>query len=98
MPVSVCFLKPNWINDISQVDWNLVATDMEISNGATARMHWVRFKQLMEGAPRGKLNADTNRVAKPKPKAKTKAKPKGKTGVKGEDSEKEEEITKEEEE
>lgn len=71
---------------------------MEISNGAAARMRWVRFKQLMEGAPRGKPNADTNRVAKPKPKAKTKAKPKGKTGVKGEDSEEEEEITKEDEE
>lgn len=71
---------------------------MEISNGAAARMRWVRFKQLMEGGSRGKPNADTNRVAKPKSKAKAKAKPKGKTGVKGEGSDDDEGIMKEEEE
>lgn len=71
---------------------------MDISNGAAARMRWVRFKQLMEGTPRSKPNADTNRVAKPKPKAKTKAKPKGKTAIKGEGLENEEEVAKEEEE
>lgn len=70
---------------------------MEISNAAAARMRWVRFKQLMEGVPRSKPNADTNRVAKPKPKAKTKGKPKVKPGVKGEGSENEEKIMKEEE-
>lgn len=52
----------------------------------------------MEGTPRSKPNADTNRVAKPKPKAKTKAKPKGKTAIKGEGLENEEEVAKEEEE
>lgn len=71
---------------------------MEISNGAAARMRWVRFKQLMEGIPRSKPNVDTNRVAKPKPKAKTKAKSKGKTAAKGEGSENEEEVVKEGEE
>lgn len=71
---------------------------MEISNGAAARMRWVRFKQLMEGIPRSKPNAEANRVAKPKSKAKAKAKPKRKTGVKGEGSDNDEGNMKEEEE
>ena len=70
---------------------------MEISNGAAARMRWVRFKQMMEGGPRSKPNADTNRVTKPKPKVKAKAIPKGKTGGKREDSNSDEGIMKEEE-
>lgn len=70
---------------------------MEISNGKAARMRWVRFKQMMEGSPRSKPNADTNRVAKPKPKAKAKANPKGETGGKREDSNSDEGIMKEEE-
>lgn len=69
---------------------------MEISNAAAARMRWTRFKQLMEGGPRSKPNADTNRVAKPKSKTKAKPKSTRKTIVKGEGSDSDEEIMKEE--
>ncbi|PYH77539.1 hypothetical protein BO82DRAFT_245996, partial [Aspergillus uvarum CBS 121591] len=46
--------------DLRSVDWNLVATDLEISNGHAARMRYSRFRQQMEGnvpstrAPRAK--------------------------------------------
>lgn len=32
-----------------QIDWSLVATELEISNGHAARMRYSRFKQQMEG-------------------------------------------------
>lgn len=96
MPVNHLVSKPSWFNAISQVDWNVVATDMEISNAAAARMRWFRFKQQMEGGPRSKQNADTNRVAKPKSRAKAKPKMKKKTIVKGEGSDNDEGIMKEE--
>lgn len=41
---------------IVQIDWNLVASQLEISNGHAARMRYSRFKQQMEGTtstPRG---------------------------------------------
>lgn len=69
---------------------------MEISNAAAARMRWVRFKLQMEGGHRSKPNADTNRVAKPKPKAKAKPKSTRKKVVKEEGSDNDEEIMKEE--
>ncbi|RAK74870.1 uncharacterized protein BO72DRAFT_515166 [Aspergillus fijiensis CBS 313.89] len=46
--------------DLRSVDWNLVASDLEISNGHAARMRYSRFRQQMEGnvpstrAPRAK--------------------------------------------
>ncbi len=66
---------------IVQVDWNAVAKDLDISNGAAARMRWFRFKQQMDGVPRNKPSPDA-RVTKPRPKAKGKANPKGKKGLK----------------
>ncbi|KAJ5963919.1 uncharacterized protein N7479_003795 [Penicillium vulpinum] len=51
--------------DLKSVDWNRVASDVEVSNGHAARMRYSRFRQQMEG------NTGAN-----KPKRKTK---KGKT-------------------
>ncbi|KAL8721182.1 MAG: hypothetical protein Q9181_007761, partial [Wetmoreana brouardii] len=34
---------------IEQIDWNAVATELEITNGHAARMRYSRFKQQMEG-------------------------------------------------
>ncbi|KAK2766232.1 hypothetical protein FQN54_007748 [Arachnomyces sp. PD_36] len=35
--------------DMKSVDWNLVASQLEITNGHAARMRFSRFKQHMEG-------------------------------------------------
>ncbi|QKX62419.1 uncharacterized protein TRUGW13939_09580 [Talaromyces rugulosus] len=35
--------------DLKSIDWSLVATELEISNGHAARMRYSRFKQQMEG-------------------------------------------------
>ncbi|KAJ5194265.1 hypothetical protein N7491_001601 [Penicillium cf. griseofulvum] len=35
--------------DLKSVDWNRVASDVEISNGHAARMRYSRFRQQMEG-------------------------------------------------
>ncbi|KGO77720.1 hypothetical protein PITC_009900 [Penicillium italicum] len=35
--------------DLKSVDWNRVATDVEVSNGHAARMRYSRFRQQMEG-------------------------------------------------
>ncbi|EAS30782.1 uncharacterized protein CIMG_06261 [Coccidioides immitis RS] len=56
--------------DLKSVDWNLVASQLDISNGHAARMRFSRFRQHMEGitsTPR------TPRAKKPKTeKAKSK--------------------------
>ncbi|KAJ5502540.1 hypothetical protein N7463_005414 [Penicillium fimorum] len=51
--------------DLKSVDWNRVASDIEVSNGHAARMRYSRFRQQMEG---------NTGASKPKRKAK-----KGKT-------------------
>ncbi|KAJ5456290.1 hypothetical protein N7530_011564 [Penicillium desertorum] len=51
--------------DLKSVDWNKVASDVEVSNGHAARMRYSRFRQQMEG---------TTGASKPKRKSK-----KGKT-------------------
>ena len=50
---------------MTQIDWNLVASQLEISNGHAARMRFSRFKQQMEGI------TSTPRAAKPKKTTKT---------------------------
>ncbi|PGH06051.1 hypothetical protein GX51_02642 [Blastomyces parvus] len=35
--------------DLKSIDWNLVASQLEISNGHAARMRFSRFRQHMEG-------------------------------------------------
>ncbi|KAL5365388.1 hypothetical protein BJX96DRAFT_179793 [Aspergillus floccosus] len=35
--------------DLKSIDWNLVASQLEISNGHAARMRYSRFRQQMEG-------------------------------------------------
>ncbi|KAL1984475.1 hypothetical protein VTN96DRAFT_9074 [Rasamsonia emersonii] len=37
--------------DLKSVDWNLVASQLDISNGHAARMRFSRFRQHMEGIP-----------------------------------------------
>ncbi|KAE8356633.1 hypothetical protein BDV28DRAFT_144958 [Aspergillus coremiiformis] len=54
--------------DLKSIDWNLVATQLEISNGHAARMRYSRFKQQMEGT------TSTPRSSRPK-KSPTKSKP-----------------------
>ncbi|PYH99937.1 hypothetical protein BO71DRAFT_288306, partial [Aspergillus ellipticus CBS 707.79] len=52
--------------DLKSIDWNLVASQLEISNGHAARMRYSRFRQQMEGltskprAPRPKKPANKN--------------------------------------
>ncbi|MCJ1382721.1 hypothetical protein MMC17_005834 [Xylographa soralifera] len=43
--------SPTYSTDILQIDWNTVASDLEITNGHAARMRFSRFKQHMEGIP-----------------------------------------------
>ncbi|KFY54064.1 hypothetical protein V497_08011 [Pseudogymnoascus sp. VKM F-4516 (FW-969)] len=58
--------------DVRSVDWNLVASDMEITNGHAARMRFARFKNQMEGTvPKARAPRDKSRAPKPK-RAKTK--------------------------
>lgn len=50
-----------------QVDWNLVASDMEITNGHAARMRFARFKNQMEGTvPKARAPRDKSRAPKAK--------------------------------
>lgn len=50
-----------------QVDWNLVAADMEITNGHAARMRFARFKNQMEGTvPKARAPRDKSRAPKAK--------------------------------
>ncbi|OJJ86778.1 uncharacterized protein ASPGLDRAFT_23930 [Aspergillus glaucus CBS 516.65] len=51
--------------DLKSIDWNLVASQLEISNGHAARMRFSRFKQQMEGL------TSTPRASKPKKTTKT---------------------------
>ncbi|KAL9122599.1 MAG: hypothetical protein Q9187_000852 [Circinaria calcarea] len=37
--------------DHKSIDWNIVAGDLDITNGHAARMRFSRFKQHMEGVP-----------------------------------------------
>ncbi|PLB41544.1 uncharacterized protein BDW47DRAFT_122586 [Aspergillus candidus] len=39
--------------DLRSIDWGLVASQLEISNGHAARMRYARFKQQMEGTVPG---------------------------------------------
>ncbi|CRG89782.1 hypothetical protein PISL3812_06821 [Talaromyces islandicus] len=48
--------------DLKPIDWSLVATELEISNGHAARMRYSRFKQQMEGT------VSVPRAAKQQPK------------------------------
>ncbi|KAJ9405895.1 hypothetical protein DTO045G8_6406 [Paecilomyces variotii] len=61
-------------NTAPQIDWNLVASQLEISNGHAARMRFSRFKQHMEGIPTNPRN--------PRPKKTPNKKP-AKGGLKG---------------
>lgn len=42
-------LTKNHGADLRQIDWNAVASDMEITNGHAARMRFARFKNQIEG-------------------------------------------------
>ncbi|EEH02871.1 conserved hypothetical protein [Histoplasma capsulatum G186AR] len=48
--------------DLKSIDWNLVASQLEISNGHAARMRFSRFRQHMEGI------TTNNRTPRPKNK------------------------------
>ncbi|KAL4889942.1 hypothetical protein BDV59DRAFT_204751 [Aspergillus ambiguus] len=63
--------------DLKSIDWNLVASQLEISNGHAARMRYSRFRQQMEGV------TSTPRSSRPK-----KTPGKGKTGSSKADMEK----------
>ena len=67
-----------------QIDWNDVASDLDITNGHAARMRFSRFKQQMEGIqpPRRKP-----RTAKEEPKPNSKSKIKTETRLRKEDPE-----------
>ncbi|KFY21971.1 hypothetical protein V493_06958 [Pseudogymnoascus sp. VKM F-4281 (FW-2241)] len=53
--------------DVRSVDWNLVANDMEITNGHAARMRFARFKNQMEGTvPKTRAPRDKSRAPKAK--------------------------------
>ncbi|THC94574.1 hypothetical protein EYZ11_005934 [Aspergillus tanneri] len=53
--------------DLKSIDWNLVASQLDISNGHAARMRYSRFRQQMEGitstprAPRPKKTANKSK-------------------------------------
>ncbi|KAK2830993.1 hypothetical protein FQN49_007108 [Arthroderma sp. PD_2] len=49
--------------DLKSIDWNLVASQLEITNGHAARMRFSRFRQHMEG---NTTTARTPRAKKPK--------------------------------
>ncbi|KAI4121661.1 MAG: hypothetical protein LQ338_006239 [Usnochroma carphineum] len=55
--------------DLKSIDWNAVATELEITNGHAARMRYSRFKQQMEGTATTtrKSKAATPRKRKEKP-------------------------------
>ncbi|KAJ5623928.1 hypothetical protein N7510_000237 [Penicillium lagena] len=58
--------------DLKSVDWNLVASQLEISNGHAARMRYSRFRQQMEGTT-GARAAKVKKSAKRYPKGDLKA-------------------------
>lgn len=52
---SLPLILPEEITHICQIDWNKVASDLEISNGHAARMRYSRFKsQIDPNTPRAK--------------------------------------------
>ncbi|KAL1968683.1 hypothetical protein VTN77DRAFT_1509 [Rasamsonia byssochlamydoides] len=60
--------------DLKSVDWNLVASQLEISNGHAARMRFSRFRQHMEGIP------TVPRTSRPKKPTKPESSKLGKLG------------------
>ncbi|KAL1864826.1 hypothetical protein Plec18167_009620 [Paecilomyces lecythidis] len=54
-------------NTSPQIDWNLVASQLEISNGHAARMRYSRFKQHMEGVPTNPRNPRPKKASSKKP-------------------------------
>ncbi|MCJ1295472.1 hypothetical protein MMC34_007035 [Xylographa carneopallida] len=64
-----------YATDIHQIDWNTVASDLEITNGHAARMRFSRFKQHMEGVPptsrKPRSEARQNKKAKTEKNTKT---------------------------
>ncbi|GAD97997.1 predicted protein [Paecilomyces variotii No. 5] len=53
--------------DLKSIDWNLVASQLEISNGHAARMRYSRFKQHMEGVPTNPRNPRPKKAPSKKP-------------------------------
>ncbi|CAG7928631.1 unnamed protein product [Penicillium olsonii] len=53
--------------DLKSIDWNRVASDLQVSNGHAARMRYSRFRQQMEGtlAPRAKRKPKKAKVMDP---------------------------------
>ena len=52
---------------LSQIDWNLVASELGITNGHAARMRFSRFKQTMEGVqPTRRPRAENHKQQKAK--------------------------------
>ncbi|KAI9765384.1 MAG: hypothetical protein M1835_007420 [Candelina submexicana] len=65
--------------DLKSIDWQTVATALEITNGHAARMRFSRFKQAMEGvapAPRRRTTT-TPRPRKPKTSKESSSKKRG---------------------
>ncbi|MCJ1244217.1 hypothetical protein MMC30_001415 [Trapelia coarctata] len=60
--------------DHKSIDWNSVASDLDITNGHAARMRFSRFKQHMEGVPPTprKPRSDAGRARKAKAEKTTK--------------------------
>ncbi|KAL4802774.1 hypothetical protein BDV18DRAFT_163736 [Aspergillus unguis] len=51
--------------DLKGIDWSLVASQLDISNGHAARMRYHRFRNQMEGINPQQRKKQTNRVSKP---------------------------------
>ncbi|KAI9828887.1 MAG: hypothetical protein M1819_006502 [Sarea resinae] len=65
--------------DLKCIDWNLVASQLEITNGHAARMRFSRFKQHMEGVnpnPRRRVAGTSPPGSSNRPSKKSKAKAK----------------------
>ncbi|MCJ1397947.1 hypothetical protein MMC11_001143 [Xylographa trunciseda] len=65
--------------DHKSIDWNAVASDLEITNGHAARMRFSRFKQHMEGIPptprKPRSDARQHKKAKTEKNVKAEGKP-----------------------
>lgn len=78
---------------IAQVDWNVVATELEITNGHAARMRYSRFKSQMEGTtpttrkPKGTTPQKRNEKPEKADKPSKKRQKKNDSKVKNEDVE-----------
>ncbi|KKK18712.1 hypothetical protein ARAM_001217 [Aspergillus rambellii] len=55
--------------DLKCIDWNLVASQLEISNGHAARMRYSRFRQQMEGITSTPRSSRTKKAATKSTKA-----------------------------